>query len=90
MLEKPPECHVIPWLEHGKSGKRLSFAAIESWRHPPRATASDPQFFQLPGRVFDQPIRRVGYDRVDAVMSGFFQPIEGVGVENLILPCRLK
>lgn len=81
--EKYPQVLAVAAIQDRESRHRLSLTAVKTGRNPPDAASAVAPFFEFLERVFDESVRRIGDDRVDALRLGVLEPGERVGQPDL-------
>lgn len=90
ITEKRPKVLFLPVRQHSEPRQRITFVSTNHGRQPPHAAASIAQLGQFLLGEFDEPVRRVGADSVNALRRRAAQPIEAVSKMNLVLPHRAQ
>ena len=84
VAEERPEVLFFGFGEHGEPRQRIAFMSADRGGQPPDAAASVAQLGQFFLGEFDESVRRVGADSVNALRFGAAQPIEAIRLFDLI------
>ncbi len=81
-LEECFEANFVAVVKNREPRKGLTYGVVERRGNSPNASLAYSKLFDLAGRVFDQPIGRVGYDGMNRVRFGILKPAESIALND--------